>query len=198
MNEEKRNLKSSGYKTKAGEDGINRDRIIVRSGINHFPNRLKEAMEGMSNSEVARRAYMSEATVRKYINGVTYPAIDSAALIAHACNVPLPWLITGREQKDETGGDVVCSGGSTISSSPTMLSILLERLRDDEKEELTDLLIREGVKTLLTLVDEDTLNLVKLPREEKKRLLALHEAKKGAPESCVENNFATPSQQKLG
>ncbi|GKX57443.1 hypothetical protein SOASR030_35550 [Leminorella grimontii] len=151
MEEKNKESKSSGYKEKTGDELINRNRIIVREGINRFGERLKKAMGGMSNSELGRKSGMSEATIRKYLQGKIYPGIDSAALIANACNVPLMWLVSGIELNDEK---------REVSS---LLSELLGHLDEVDKQMLTNLLVKEGINTLLALLDKNNLLLLQQP-----------------------------------
>ncbi|MEG1690119.1 MAG: hypothetical protein RR308_10160, partial [Hafnia sp.] len=71
----------------------------------------------------------------------------------------------------------------------------------DDRYELIHVFFKIGVRGALAQLKEKgnaDLTWSSLANEEKERLIALHEAKKGASESCLDNNFSTPSQQKLG
>ncbi|MEB0965002.1 helix-turn-helix transcriptional regulator [Citrobacter braakii] len=79
---------------------IKHDRTFHNDQIVRFGERLEKAMGGLNKSEVARRSGLSEASVRKYLRGDSYPTIDSAARVADACGVSLTWLLTGEQQQD--------------------------------------------------------------------------------------------------
>lgn len=80
---------------------IKHDRTFHNDQIVRFGERLEKAMGGLNKSEVARRSGLSEASVRKYLRGDSYPTIDSAARVADACGVSLMWLLTGKSEQDD-------------------------------------------------------------------------------------------------
>lgn len=59
-----------------------------------FASRLKELMNGSSVSAFARKVELSEALLRKYING-SDPGLTKANQIAQKANCSLEWLATG-------------------------------------------------------------------------------------------------------
>ncbi|WP_082790838.1 helix-turn-helix domain-containing protein [Obesumbacterium proteus] len=173
-------LTSMTYKKKTAETTIDRDRIFVTSGINRFSERLKTAMNGMSNSELGRKSGMSETTVRKYLRGDIYPGIDSAALVAHACNVSLIWLLCGVEQKNE----VMVRNSFTKSDNPA--DAILQRLSTEQVEVLTDAIISHGISGILSALNgmANVENFLQLSEAERARVLRVYEQiKEGTSQS---------------
>lgn len=82
---------------KNGSASLKSERTFSFDGIVRFSERLRIAMNGISNHELARRSGLSEASIRKYVKGDSYPTIDNAAKVADACGVSLTWLLTGQE-----------------------------------------------------------------------------------------------------
>ncbi|NUH52693.1 helix-turn-helix transcriptional regulator [Citrobacter portucalensis] len=76
------------------------DRTFHHDQIVRFAERLEKAMGTLNKSEIARRSGLSEASVRKYLRGDSYPTIDSAARVADACGVSLTWLLTGEQEQN--------------------------------------------------------------------------------------------------
>jgi Mg/Co/Ni transporter MgtE len=77
------------------------------------------------------------------------------------------------------------------------LMMLLNELSTDEMAGLVNLLSRKGVETALALLNEKNLQLLQLSEEEKERLLALHEAKKGASISSEEDDLNHPTHKRV-
>ncbi|HAT1681374.1 TPA: helix-turn-helix transcriptional regulator [Klebsiella oxytoca] len=141
---------SYSYEEKTDDKGKNRDRIIGRGTINRFGERLKEAMNGMSNAELARRSGMSETTIRKYLQGKIYPALDSLAVVAEACGVSLTWLATGEDQplKESIERD---KPEQKFDPEIEVFNHLFRSLKKEERELIVDFIYREGAKNLVRL-----------------------------------------------
>ncbi|EAQ0343907.1 helix-turn-helix domain-containing protein [Salmonella enterica] len=147
---------SNGYEEKTDDKGKNRDRIIGHGTINRFGERLKVAMKGMSNAELARRSGMSETTIRKYLQGKIYPALDSLAIVADACGVSLTWLATG-EQEQKAGDTIVRDESKQkFDMDIEVLTHLLNRLKKEERELVFNFISREGVNNLVRLAAMNT------------------------------------------
>ncbi|HBD3470809.1 TPA: helix-turn-helix transcriptional regulator [Escherichia coli] len=84
---------------------IKHDRTFHNEQIVRFGERLEKAMGGLNKSEIARRSGLSEASVRKYLRGDSYPTIDSAARVADACGVSLMWLLTGEQPQGDNSNN---------------------------------------------------------------------------------------------
>ncbi|WP_051124119.1 MULTISPECIES: helix-turn-helix domain-containing protein [Dickeya] len=165
------------YKEKTDIETINRDRIIVSSGINRFRERLKEAMNGMSNSELARKSGMSETTIRKYLKGDIYPGIDSAAIVAYACNVSLVWLLCGIELNIEEETNSPTRQGAQPSDS------ILQRLSAEQAKMLSDAIIDHGVTGIITALKgmATVTDFLRLSENERAQVLRVYEQiKEGA------------------
>lgn len=173
---------SYGYGEKSEDSKSDGERINGRDTIIRFGERLKDAMNGMSNVELARRSGLSETTIRKYLSGKIYPGIDNLAAVADACNVSMTWLLTG--DSDESNKDVdqkieasdveqKVSAPIEANNTSQMLMMLLQRLSLSDQEAVADVLIRKGVETLLQLTDEENIELLNLNHEIKELALIL-------------------------
>ena len=70
--------------------------------IERFNERLKEAINGESNTSFAKKCGLSETVIRNYLSGKTYPGIDKLPAIAAASGRSVEWFINGVEKNDET------------------------------------------------------------------------------------------------
>ncbi|MET4859230.1 helix-turn-helix domain-containing protein [Morganella morganii] len=143
---------SDTYKEKSSERTKNRDRIISSSSIIRFGERLKQAMNGMTNVELAKRSGMSEATIRKYLAGKIYPTIDSLAVVAEACAVPFSWLAFG-EDADCRASTKEIDLKDDIDSE---LLTAFNRLSQREKQLVVDYIYREGINNLVRIAAINT------------------------------------------
>ncbi|GAA5108896.1 XRE family transcriptional regulator [Orbus sasakiae] len=75
---------------------IENQKLLTDTGIIEFKDRLALAQEGMSGNAFAKKVGMSEAVIRDYLSGKTYPSLNRLALIAKKCDVPIEWLATGK------------------------------------------------------------------------------------------------------
>ena len=67
--------------------------IIDASEKIHFGERLKDAIGSEAVRSFSRKCGLSEATLRDYLKGSSFPTIDRLARIASAANVSIFWLI---------------------------------------------------------------------------------------------------------
>lgn len=143
---------SDAYKEKSDERSKIRDRIISSSSIIRFGERLKQAMNGMTNVELAKRAGMSEATIRKYLAGKIYPTIDSLAVVAEACAVPFSWLAFG----EDTGDNIGASHVDLKDDIDSELLTAFNRLSLKEKQLVVNYIYREGINNLVRIAATNT------------------------------------------
>ncbi|MEL4888871.1 helix-turn-helix domain-containing protein [Pectobacterium betavasculorum] len=143
---------NDGYDVKSG-----REHIIEKQSIHRFGERLKLAMNGLSNMELSRRSGLSETTIRKYIQGKIYPGLDSLALVAEACGVSLSWLATGEGDPNKKSNQPL-SDRATACESPQVryndtttreLEAIFRRLSEQEKNALINTIYRIGIEGLL-------------------------------------------------
>lgn len=71
-------------------------KFLVNTGVINFKNRLTLVLENLSGNAFAKKVGMSEAVIRDYLSGKTYPSLNRLAIIAQKCDVPIEWLATGK------------------------------------------------------------------------------------------------------
>lgn len=71
-------------------------RYLTDTDVINFKNRLAIVLEGMSGNAFAKKVGMSEAVIRDYLSGKTYPSLNRLAIIALKCDIPIEWLVTGK------------------------------------------------------------------------------------------------------
>ncbi|MDF7667392.1 XRE family transcriptional regulator [Orbaceae bacterium ESL0727] len=71
-------------------------RILIDTGVITFKDRLILVLEGLSGNAFAKKVGMSEAVIRDYLSGKTYPSLNRLAMIAQKCDIPIEWLATGK------------------------------------------------------------------------------------------------------
>ncbi|EJK1074257.1 helix-turn-helix transcriptional regulator [Salmonella enterica] len=131
------------------------DRTFSNERIERFGERLKLAMKGMTKSELARRSGISEGAIRKYLIGESYPAINNAAKVADACNVPLPWLLLGDDASSDYTTQI--QQNSTIEAgdraSSTLIS-LLSMVSERDRNALAVAASEIGIKGILSKLQQ--------------------------------------------
>lgn len=110
------------YRESDESDATKPEHPIPASGIGCFKDRLKVLVMGKSLRGFSRECGLSEATLRSYLAGETYPTLDRLELIARAGNVSPMELAFGAAAKplvieDDTYAyvplyDARCSAGS--------------------------------------------------------------------------------------
>lgn len=65
-----------------------------------FGRRLREAFEGASNSEIARKLAIGNSTVTDYVQGKSYPTAEGLVKIAEITKCNLHYLLTGKGESD--------------------------------------------------------------------------------------------------
>ncbi|ECH1487632.1 helix-turn-helix transcriptional regulator, partial [Salmonella enterica subsp. enterica] len=139
------------------------ERTFNVTTIERFSERLKEAMRGMSNHEIARRSGLSEAAIRKYVKGESYPTIDNAAKVADACGVSLSWLLTEQESSrlsinDNTNHSSRASNKThtkkTDQATIDGISLLLSGVASSDAQSLFQALCNVGIKGILNKLQQ--------------------------------------------
>lgn len=90
-------MKSMGYKESDESDGSAHEHPIPKGGIGCFKDRLKALISGGSLRGFSRECGLSEATLRSYLSGETYPTLDRLEMIARAGKVSPIELAFGEE-----------------------------------------------------------------------------------------------------
>ncbi|MDF7670081.1 S24 family peptidase [Orbaceae bacterium ESL0721] len=75
---------------------IEKNQILIDTGVITFKDRLVLVLEGLSGNAFAKKVGMSEAVIRDYLSGKTYPSLNRLAIIAQKCHIPIEWLVTGK------------------------------------------------------------------------------------------------------
>lgn len=75
---------------------IEKQKLLEKTGVINFKNRLLLVLEGMSGNAFAKKVGMSEAVIRDYLSGKTYPSLNRLAIISQKCEIPIEWLATGK------------------------------------------------------------------------------------------------------
>ncbi|HBE9179089.1 TPA: hypothetical protein KNH08_001965 [Serratia fonticola] len=160
-----------------------------------------------SRSQAARAWGMNVSTLQNYYKRKDIaPTPRKAHLlkIAEQEGVSLEWLLTGQGKPlhQENKKNEMTDSQSSKSASKTNTSKVDEKILEmlsflsfDEKEKIVEVLVRKGVEIVLCLLDDNNIKLLQLPGEEKERLMALHEAKKGAFEDNQDNELSRPTHK---
>ncbi|MBC3215749.1 helix-turn-helix domain-containing protein [Serratia fonticola] len=163
-----------------------------------------------SRSQAARAWGMNVSTLQNYYKRKDIaPTPRKAHLlkIAEQEGVSLEWLLTGQgkplrhENKKSEMNDLADSQTSRLASKTNTSKVdekileMLSFLSLDEKEKIVEVLVRKGVEIVLYLLDDNNIKLLQLPDEERERLMALHEAKKGAFEDNQDNELSRPTHK---
>lgn len=191
-------MNSISYREKTADGAKDREQFFVRYGINRFPDRLREAMkiaEIPSNNQLAKITELSEATIRKYLKGETYPTLDRLALLADACSCSLSWLAAGDGDTEGFSIKKNESHGYNNDRRVSEVENILSYLTDEQKVKFLRVIYTKGVAAILSLDDAFDAQFLALPDSEKERLMALHEAKKGASEGGELGSSQNPEQE---
>ncbi|MCX8573382.1 MULTISPECIES: LexA family transcriptional regulator [unclassified Gilliamella] len=86
-------MKESNIKTTEDQE---KTRILKETGVIDFKHRLTLVLESLSGNAFAKKVGMSEAVIRDYLSGKTYPSLNRLAIIAQKCDIPIEWLATGK------------------------------------------------------------------------------------------------------
>lgn len=194
-------MKSIACVEKHGKQRKNREQFFLESGINRFPERLKEAMNqagGLTNLHLAEMAGMSEGVIRKYLKGESYPTLDRLVSIASVCNCDVSWLATGKEVTSNirTSSDVIT--GSLDPLTEQFINVV-SVVNDEVKKDFLKLIYTKGIEGILAGSGDLNTEFMQLSEQDKAQLLRLHEqVKRGASvpgEVSIQND---PTQQKTG
>lgn len=102
------------------------ERFFLEERKNRFIERLKDAIGNTPNTVFAKACGVSEATIRKYLKGASYPDLDVLTAISYVSGRSISWL-TG--EADEDGTVLDCLPEEASATEP--LSIALPPHMDD-------------------------------------------------------------------
>lgn len=151
----------------------NTSSTILSGGINRFGERLKAAIGKESVNSFAKRCGISEATIRKYMSGNTYPGIDKMHSLSESTGKSISWLISGDEE------EFVKRDEENESELLKWWGIIFESLKTEEKQLIISQYQRHGVNALFSDV------LTTKTQSEKEILRRGHSTESTAPASQV-------------
>lgn len=150
----------------------------------NFRDRLEILIGDRSIRAAAAAWSLPTSTINNYLNKGTEPALKVVMQIANAEGVSLEWLATGLDKAHSA-----TNSPKTPPLDPMrdMWGLIFDTIGRQEAEKLIRAIHQLGVQGILTAIDSTgslDVALTSLPQEEKERLMALHNAKKGASEEC--------------
>ncbi|TDB48409.1 helix-turn-helix domain-containing protein [Photorhabdus luminescens] len=140
-------------KEKHATSDKNMPRVFIRSEITQFKDRLRQAMGSESGNSFAKRCGISEAALRTYLSGKTYPTLDKLVMFAEKCEVSVEWLATGGgESYNNSDEQDTVSKHATEATEEQEKAWLafLHRMTAEEREAVIDRVFRQGINVLLT------------------------------------------------
>jgi hypothetical protein len=147
--------------------GQSKEPVIERitSLVRHYPSRSAAARAWGVNVNTLKSYYRKEGAIPE-------PRDNLLARIAESEGVSFEWLKYGTGEQPQGGhsGEVK----SPISTTPgDELIQILGFLTVAERKQLATMLARKGVETVLYLLDEDNIKLLKMDRVMKEKVLGL-------------------------
>ncbi|WP_392551683.1 S24 family peptidase [Orbus wheelerorum] len=118
---------------------LEKKKLLESTGVIDFNKRLLLAQEGMSGNAFAKKVEMSEAVIRDYLSGKTYPSLNRLAIIAKKCDVPIEWLATGQGECRLLPNNVVNTIVNIPIYQPNTETDLLDEIKG-VKNRITNLL----------------------------------------------------------
>lgn len=172
---------------------------IPQEGKESFSSRLQKLIGDRSVRAAAKDWGLPTSTVNNYLHKGTEPAFKMVLAIAKAEGVSLEWLANGG---DEAQGELNKDHGNqpfteTIDPLRYAWMMVYESLDASEVGALLRAIHKKGVDGIVGMASANSLDmeLLQLPVEEKERLMALHEAKKGAFEDNQDNELSRPTHK---
>lgn len=147
--------------------GQSKEPVIERitSLVRHYPSRSAAARAWGVNINTLKSYYRKEGPIPE-------PRDNLLARIAESEGVSFEWLKYGDGDEPQGGLSVDYKSPKTTSDGDELIQIL-GFLTVDERKQLATMLARKGVETVLYLLDEDNVKLLKLDRVMKEKVLGL-------------------------
>lgn len=149
-----------------------------------FRERLARLLKGRSVNAVAKSWGIPKSTINNYLHKGTEPALKVVVAIAEAEKVDLRWLATGLHE-DSIGS--ICRPSEQEIHDPLRIvwNMIYDSMERRDTEALIKLIHNTGAKGVIaasSTTNDLNHTWLHLSDDEKKRLLALHDAKKGTSE----------------
>ncbi|WP_336844956.1 helix-turn-helix transcriptional regulator [Providencia rettgeri] len=125
----------------------NTARGFTRNEITQFKERLRQAMKGESGNSLAKRSGISEAAIRTYLSGKTYPSLDKLAVLAEKCEVSIEWLANG--VNTTTLVDTKEPPEHVTEVQEKVWLEFLHRMTPKERDAIIESVVRKGLSALL-------------------------------------------------
>lgn len=135
------------YKENNDFNDKNMPRGFKRNEITRFKDRLRQAMNGESGNSLAKRCGISEAAIRTYLSGKTYPPLDKLAILAEKCEVPIEWLANGVNTSESIG--IKEQPKHVTEAQEKVWLEFLHRMTPEERDTIIDSVVRRGLSALL-------------------------------------------------
>lgn len=154
-----------------------RDGSFVDVGKEPFNVRLKSLLGGRSVYQASKDWGVNLSTLKNYFSrqGST-PRHEVLARISKCEDVSVEWLLYGNSIKSRKTALIESEFKATIETtnlSPSALKLasILDVLDDEDIDNLTKMLTRKGAETILYLLNEDNINLLRLDTVVKEKIL---------------------------
>lgn len=164
-----------------------------------FRERLARLLKGRSVNAAAQSWGIPKSTINNYLHKGTEPALKIVVAIAEAEKVDLRWLATGLHE-DSSG--VISRPSEQEIHDPLRIvwNMIYDSMDRRDTEALIKLIHNTGAKGVIaasSVTNDLNHTWLHLPDDEKERLLALHEAKKGASEEREVNEADNLTDKRL-
>ncbi|BEN61944.1 transcriptional regulator [Serratia marcescens] len=131
--------------------------------------RLLQLIGTRSRRQAAEDWGIKYATLNNYLTArESLPRPNVVKQIADAEGVDSNWILYGASNSNKE-----TTSGTPLNANVQFICDMMSVLSESETESLRNVLIREGIKTLLALTEEDNLHLINLNQKQKKAALML-------------------------
>ncbi|AYA40577.1 helix-turn-helix transcriptional regulator [Xenorhabdus nematophila] len=134
-------------KEKYASNDKNIHRVFIRNEITQFKDRLRQAMGSESGNSLAKRCDISEAAIRTYLSGKTYPSLDKLALLAEKCEVSIEWLANGSDV--DSAPELRKNPEHVTETQEKVWLEFLHRMTPDERDAIIMRVVRLGLGVIL-------------------------------------------------
>lgn len=154
-----------------------------------FTERLKSIIGSRSVRAAAKDWGLSFSTLNNYVTRGTEPSFVAMQAIAYAEGISLDWLAFGTSDANMSQSINEGKPQTKETDQSDNLRLIWDSIFNSMERSDVEMLIKlihnngaKGVIVAASGIDDMNRSLLNLTNEEKERLLALHEAKKGASE----------------
>jgi hypothetical protein len=170
-------------------------------GKESIQDRFKALFKGRNLRRVAQDWGLPYSTLNNYFSKGATPGLDVVIKVSEIEHVSIEWLVLGSgavspQRAFEAQKRVELPAESEPLKSAWMT--VFEYLDKEEVKALLRIIHKSGAKGIINSMQHEMEleeMLMQLPTEEKERLMALHEAKKGAFEDNQDNELSRPTHK---